>query len=101
MNSINQIGVTPIPQTGTKNTTAIQKKYSNADAPQFTSLLGKDEASLSESAKALAKAYQSLGEIPDVRTELIDSLRQQIDGGEYSIPYDKLAGVLAKRLYRT
>lgn len=101
MNPVNQIGPSSIQPTGAKTTTPVQKKYQAQDVSLVGSLVGKDQASLSESAKILAKAYQALSESPEVRDEVVESLRQQIEAGEYAVPYDALAEKLAKRLYNT
>ncbi len=100
MEPVNYISPSPIPQSGAKSTQAVQKKYSAQDVTGSASLKGKDQASLSESAKILAKAYQALSDSPETRTEMVDAIRQQIEAGEYSVPYDKLAEILAKKLYK-
>ncbi len=102
MEPVNNIGTNLISQPGTKSTQAVQKKYSSTQgAPSAASYSGKDEASVSESAKILAKAYQSLNDSSEVRDETVDALREQIETGEYDVPYETLAGVLAQRLYRS
>jgi len=100
MEPVNYISPSPIPQSGAKNTQAVQKKYSAQDVTAAASLTGKDQASLSESAKILAKAYQELNDTPETRAELVAAIREQIEAGEYSVPYDKLAEILTKRLYK-
>lgn len=99
MEPVNYISPSPIPQSGAKNTQAVQKKYPAQDVTGVASLKGKDQASLSESAKILAKAYQVLNDSPEARAEIVEGLRAQIEAGEYSIDYEKLAEVLANRLY--
>lgn len=54
-------------------------------------LTGKDRASVSERARLLAKARVSLNETPDVRSEKVDTLREKIETGNYSVAYDELA----------
>lgn len=100
MEPVNYISPSPIPQSGAKTTQAVQKKYSAQDVTGAASLKGKDQASLSESAKILAKAYQALSDSPETRAEMVDAIRTQIEAGEYSVPYDKLAEILAKKLYK-
>ncbi len=99
MKPINQIGPNPVQAPGTKAAQPVLKKYQTQDVSLVGTLLGKDQASLSESAKILAKAYQNLSETPEIRDDVVNSLRDQIESGEYSVPYDKLAERLAKRLY--
>ncbi|MBI9044041.1 MAG: flagellar biosynthesis anti-sigma factor FlgM [Anaerolineaceae bacterium] len=50
-----------------------------------------DSASLSSSGKIMADAMQALEGTDDTRTELINSLKDQILRGEYKINYDELS----------
>jgi len=61
-------------------------------------LANKDLASLSEHAKILAKASTSLQEQPEIRSEKVNALREQINNGLYQIPVDQLASILLKGL---
>ncbi|MCX8023705.1 MAG: flagellar biosynthesis anti-sigma factor FlgM [Thermanaerothrix sp.] len=56
----------------------------------------KDRAELSEQARMLAKARSALNETPEVQNERIEQLRQQIEAGTYTIPFEALAGHLLK-----
>jgi flagellar biosynthesis anti-sigma factor FlgM len=60
--------------------------------------LSKDQASVSESAKLLAKASAVLGDSPQVRADIVDKFRQEIESGNYEIPYADLANRLATLL---
>jgi flagellar biosynthesis anti-sigma factor FlgM len=51
----------------------------------------KDRAELSEQARLLAKARVASQETPDVRSDRVQELKQQIASGAYSIPYQDLA----------
>jgi len=59
------------------------------------SLSGKDQATLSEGARLLAESLAALNNTPEVRTDLVAQLKEQIDAGEYEVPYDELAKKLA------
>jgi flagellar biosynthesis anti-sigma factor FlgM len=63
----------------------------NSDRVHVDGLSGKDEATLSERARMLAKARTNLADAADVRTDVVEGLRQQIQDGVYQIPYDTLA----------
>lgn len=97
MSSIEQILPGAISQPQPRGTQSVQKKYQAQEKPSVSTLSAKDEASLSESARVLAKAYQALGETSEIRTDLVETLRQLIQSGEYQIPYDKLAAILAEK----
>jgi len=58
----------------------------------------KDQASLSERARLLSKARLSLQEIPDVRSERVSALREQIQAGTYQVPVEQLAAIFLKGL---
>ena len=67
------------------------------DNEKAETLGGKDQASFSERARLLAKVKTSFDETPDVRTERVNSLKEQITTGSYKIPMDELAKRLASR----
>jgi anti-sigma28 factor (negative regulator of flagellin synthesis) len=46
----------------------------------------------------LSKAKGALDAVPEVRTEKVSFLRDQIQTGAYQVPYDKLAGKLLDKL---
>jgi|GEM_PF-2982770 flagellar biosynthesis anti-sigma factor FlgM len=97
MSSIEQILPGAISQPQTRGTLSIQKKYQTQEKSTVSTLGTKDEASLSESARVLAKAYQAMGETSEIRSEVVENLRQLIQSGEYQVPYEQLAAVLAKK----
>jgi flagellar biosynthesis anti-sigma factor FlgM len=99
MKPLDLIGPTPL-SPGVKGTQAVQKKYQSQDKDSSTSVMGKDEASVSDSARVLAKAYAALSETPEVRSDRIEELRAEIASGQYAVPHEKLAELLAKRIYK-
>ncbi len=60
--------------------------------------LAKDQAALSARGRALSKARAALDEVPDVRADKVQALREQIQTGAYQVPHQKLAGRLLARL---
>jgi flagellar biosynthesis anti-sigma factor FlgM len=100
MKPIDIIGLNPITQPGVKGAQSVQKKYQSLDKGSSSNVQGKDEASVSESARVMAKAYAALSDTPEVRNDRVESLRAEIESGQYAVPHEKLAEVLAKRLYK-
>lgn len=78
----------------TENAAALEKAQRLAET-RADAMAGKDQATLSERARLLAKARAGLDEIPEVRSEKVDALRQQVEDGIYQIPIEQLV----KRLY--
>lgn len=97
MSLIEQILPGGISKPQARESQSIQKKYQAQEKPSYNSMVAKDEASLSESARILAKAYQALGDTAEVRQDVVEAFRNQIQSGEYEIPYNQLASVMAKK----
>lgn len=53
-----------------------------------------DEASFSPFAVELARIGAELRNVPDVRDDLVDDLKAQVDAGTYSPPLAKVASAL-------
>ncbi len=87
----------PITPKKTESATSVSKKSAASDAAAVGK--ARDKAELSESARLLAKARVAVEELSDVENERVELLRQQIQDGSYSIPYDQLAKKLISRLY--
>ncbi len=68
------------------------------DRRKFGGWSGRDETMLSEKAHLLAISFTSLNEIPDVRTELVDGLKKEINAGTYTVPVEALAKKLISQL---
>jgi len=64
------------------------KTSRSSESGQLAGLSGKDNATLSDRARALAKAYTALEEIPEVRSEKVDELKEQIQTGNYQVPVE-------------
>ena len=63
-----------------------------------SSLSGKDQASFSEGARLLAKMRTRLEETPDVRSEMVNDLKEKIASGNYDVPIQELVKRLVDRL---
>ncbi len=68
----------------------LDKASRSAETSASEELSGKDRASVSERARLLAKARVSLNETSDVRPEKVDTLREQIETGNYQVPHEEI-----------
>ena len=50
-----------------------------------------DRVELSEKARALRVAHAALSQLPPVRTEKVESLKQAVQAGTYQVPAEKVA----------
>lgn len=81
----------------TENANPVEKNPRSLENERIEKLNAKDQASLSERAKLLATARIQMAEIPDIRTEKVNELRDQLKAGSYQISYEKLADLLISR----
>ena len=44
------------------------------------------------------ETFTSLKKIPDIRTELVDGFKKEINGGTYMVPVEALANILITKL---
>ena len=68
-----------------------EKELRLSDRRKLGGWSGRDEATLSEMTRILAKTCTSLKDVPDVRTELVDGLKKEINAGTYKVPVEALA----------
>ncbi|NMC11348.1 MAG: flagellar biosynthesis anti-sigma factor FlgM [Chloroflexi bacterium] len=87
---IDNVNANRITQKQAENAAGIEKNL-KSERENMESITGKDKASLSENARILAKSRAALEETPEIRTEIVEQLRQQIAAGEYQIPVKELA----------
>jgi len=87
-----------IVQKQAENAAAIERQQRAQENDRPERATNKDQASLSERARLLSKARLSLQEIPDVRTERVSALREQIQTGTYQVPVEQLASIFLKGL---
>lgn len=50
----------------------------------------RDEAELSDMARVMAKIHPVLEENPEIRAEVVENLRSQIENGSYRVPVDEI-----------
>jgi anti-sigma28 factor (negative regulator of flagellin synthesis) len=60
--------------------------------------VGKDRASLSESARLLARARAHLEESPATRAGVVQALKERVASGTYQVPLEGLVQRLLQRL---
>ncbi len=87
-----------IVQKQAENTAAVERQQRAQENERADRAIHKDQASLSERARLLSKARLSLQETPDVRTERVFALREQIQAGTYQVPVEQLASLFLKGL---
>lgn len=68
-----------------------EKELRLSDQRKLGGWSGRDEATLSEMARILAKTCTSLKEVPNVRIDLVDGLKKEINTGTYVVPIEALA----------
>jgi len=93
---IENSGINPLTSKPTEGAHPVEKN--NRAAEQSTSVGSRDRATLSERARTLAKARTALNDAPDVRSEKVQHIKEQIDSGKYQINFEELAGKLLGRL---
>ena len=87
---------------GTDSASGIDKKsVPHSGDQRLGQMSGKDQASLSEQARLLAKAHAALEETDAQRSERVIALKEKVAAGNYEIPVDALARQLAKRFKLT
>lgn len=77
--------------TGVSAQSATQPKASAAQSVQFA-----DQLKVSEHAAAVGKLVARIAELPDVRTERIEGLRERIEAGTYHPPATEIADAILK-----
>lgn len=53
---------------------------------------------MSESAYQVAKFYTILIELPDIRTEIVDRFKKDIQAGTYEVPLEALVNIMVSKL---
>ena len=77
----------------------IQPKGSTTKTGKSTASGGrKDVANVSEQGRLLAKARTALADTPEVRAELVNSVKKSIEDGSYTINAEKLATAILKQM---
>ena len=81
MNTVN-----PYKEVARKNKAAAQKS------------MGTDRAEFSENARLFAAALQTAKEMPEVRTDRVDALKQKINEGSYNVSAEQIAEKLLTKI---
>lgn len=73
------------------------KRINKAGGQKTTATSFRDQLLLSSAAKDTTIAKQAVAGVPDVREDLVCSLKQQIDDGTYEVDADDFAGRLLEK----
>jgi negative regulator of flagellin synthesis FlgM len=77
--------------------TEIKKAVRDTGPPTKTTKgADRDELNLSNRASAFGKLVDQIKELPDVRTDKVESLRDQISSGNYKPSSDKIADAILR-----
>ena len=70
-----------------------EKKAGSEDDKQAAdSAVQEDKASLSSTARDIQQAEKAIEQLPDVREEKVQELKDQIEAGKYNVNGEKIAG---------
>ena len=96
---IENSGLNRISRQETEAAAALEKNNPHTDpAAGVERSGGKDRATLSERARVLARARVALDETPEVRTEKVGKLRDEIESGSYQPPLQEVVKRLASQV---
>jgi flagellar biosynthesis anti-sigma factor FlgM len=96
---VEKSGSSSINRTAAESALGIEKVHvDHAPAHPATQAGGNDQAALSEQARVLNKARAAMETVPEVRTEKVTALRDQVNSGNYHVPLEELARRLLVRL---
>lgn len=73
------------------------KKISKAEEKKTTGTSFKDQLLLSATAQDASVAKRALAGIPDVRKDLVNSLKERIDNNTYEVDTEDFAGKLLEK----
>ncbi len=78
---------------GVYNANKMNKAYSKKPSG-----VGQDSVSLSSFAKELSIAKNAVDNVPDVRMEKVNSIKQQIKNGTYNVSAEEIADKIISKL---
>lgn len=90
-------GLSPLSSNKAESSQRLEKKYRTEDVHPMGG--EKDKAVLSESARLLAKARTAMDKTADKSSEKVESLRAQVESGNYAIQVEEIAKKLIPHLY--
>jgi negative regulator of flagellin synthesis FlgM len=61
------------------------------EAASASSEMPSDAVELSPEARLVALAHQMMANLPDIRTEKVEAIRQRMDSGQYQVDSQKVA----------
>lgn len=73
------------------------KKPTKVEEKKTSSSSFKDQLFLSSTAQDAATAKKALSNTPDVREELVNSIKEKIDNGTYEVDMDDFAGKILEK----
>ncbi|MCS7164349.1 MAG: flagellar biosynthesis anti-sigma factor FlgM [Thermodesulfovibrio sp.] len=87
----------PIRIDGIAPNTQIAPEKSHGKAPERSEeVLTKDQVTLSEAAKNIARLMVEVSNLPDIRTDRVEELKNAINSGTYEIRGSEIAGKIIK-----
>ena len=73
------------------------KKPTKVEGKKTTAASFKDQLLLSSTAQDAATVKKALSNVPDVREDLVSSLKEQIDNGTYEVDVEDFAGKILEK----
>jgi flagellar biosynthesis anti-sigma factor FlgM len=70
---------------------AARATRAQASLPSTDLSIGADTIEISERARELARAQQSVADTPEVRSEKVAQIKKSVEDGTYSVPVELLA----------
>jgi flagellar biosynthesis anti-sigma factor FlgM len=96
---IDNSGLNRISRQETEAAAALEKSNAqNETAAGVERFGGKDRATLSERARLLARARVAMDETPEVRTDKVGKLREEIETGNYQPPLQEVVKRLVSQV---
>lgn len=87
----------PIRIEGVAPNTGTMPEKSQGKAPERSEeVLTKDQVTVSEAAKNIARLMVEVSNIPDIRTDKVEELKNAINSGTYEVKGSEIAGKIIK-----
>jgi negative regulator of flagellin synthesis FlgM len=83
---------------GIEGLNSSQKERSRAESPSTAISSTADDAQLSPAATLASSLLQRLGDVPEIRQDKVDQLRNSISAGTYKVSSDQIAGAMLNDL---
>jgi flagellar biosynthesis anti-sigma factor FlgM len=96
---VEKSGSRSIQRTATESALGIEKTHvEHTVSHPAAQVEANDQAALSEQSRVLNKARAAMENVPEVRTDKVSALRNQVNAGSYHVPLEELAHKLLVRL---